>query len=113
MPAPASWNLEETRGDTWSFVANLKDETTGSPINITGRTYAMQVRPSTESTVLTAEYTCTVTNALNGRVECVCASSITKHVKPGQYRWDFQQTISGSPTTLVGGVLTCDGDVTK
>lgn len=113
MPSPAFHHLTETRGDTWSLVVNITDETTGSPVNITGRTYALQVRSSTESSTVKAAYTCTVTNAANGQVTCTCPSSTTKNVKIGEYVWDFEQTISGSPSTIISGTLTCLGDVTR
>lgn len=114
MPSPASLALVETRGDVWSLVVKLKDQTTGNPINITGRTYRMQVRASSESTSITATYTCTVTDAANGTISCTCPSSTTTNVKPGDYVWDFEQMVSGSsPKTILSGTLVCKGDVTK
>jgi len=113
MPSPASIALTETRGDTWSFIVNLQDETTGLPINISGRTYSMQVRSSSESSTIKASYTCTVTDAANGRIECVCSPTVTATLKIGQYVWDFQQNISGSLATLFTGTLNVLGDVTR
>jgi hypothetical protein len=43
MAVPAKQNLSMTRGDTETVVVTMKDST-GTAINITGRTYRAQIR---------------------------------------------------------------------
>lgn len=112
MGSPAKQNLTVTRGDTLTLVVVMT--TDGStPINISGRTYAAQVRSSADATSTSATFTCTLTDAANGEVTCTVAASATALLSPGVFVWDLQETASGTVATVLSGSLTVVADVTR
>jgi len=112
MAAPVKQDLTYTRGDTLALVVNIKDEN-GTAINITSRTYAMQFRTTQDIASISATFTCVVTDAANGKVECTLSPSLSKNLSPGYYYWDLEQNISGSKSTFLSGVVTILADVTR
>ena len=102
--------LDFFRGDDWTVV--LKMTSDGStPLNITGRTYSMQMRTSTEATTLTATFTCTVT--ASDEVTCTVSDTVTAGVNPGTYVYDIQENASGTISTVGYGTIKVHADVTR
>lgn len=114
MAVPATLDLQIVRGDTESVVVTLyTDDAQTVPVNITGRTYTAQIRPDTESTTVSATWTCTVTNGAGGVVTCVLPSSQSVTLNPGLFRWDLQENASGTISTLLAGQVTVLADTTR
>jgi hypothetical protein len=112
MAVPAKQNFSITRGDTETVVVNIT--TDGStPIDVTGRTYRAQLRSTKESTVVSASFTCTITNAFEGQVSCVLSAVSTATLVPGTYYWDFEENNGGVITTIIAGTVTVLADVTR
>ena len=112
MSGPAKENLQVVRGDTLTVVANMT--TDGStPIDITARTYAMQLRTSPEATTASATFTCTVTNAAGGVVTCTLSAATTATLTPQNYSYDLQETNSGVVSTIISGVVKVIADTTR
>lgn len=112
MASPAKQNLTVTRGDTLTLVVTMT--TDGStPVNITGRTYAAQIRTSSEATSATASFTCTITDGANGVLTCTVPASTTSSLSPVVYVWDLQETASGVVSTLLSGTVTVVADITR
>jgi hypothetical protein len=83
-------------------------------MDIDGREYGLQVRSSSESSVVFAEYTCSISDATNGIVNCFLTPSETSLLKPGNYVADLQETISEDEvTTLVRWRVEVVRDVTR
>jgi len=112
MPAPATQDLTITRGDTETVVVNLTSDGT-TPINVTGRTYTAQLRTTPEISIISASFTCTVTNGANGQITCVLSSAASALLDPGYYYWDLQENASGAISTLLSGMVTVLADVTR
>lgn len=101
-----------TRGDDWTIVFEMTtDEVT--PMDVSGRTYAMQMRTTTEATTATASFTCTVGGASNNEVTCSLGDATTATIRPGSYVWDIQETSSGVVSTLGYGSIKVVADVTR
>jgi len=112
MAQPADQDLIITRGDTETLVVTIT--TDGStPVNITGRTYASQIRSQQDSTTIKASFTCTVTSGAAGEVTCVLSSTSSAALSAGLYFWDLQENASSVISTILAGTVTVLADVTR
>ena len=112
MAAPATQDLTITRGDTETIVVTSTTDGT-TPIDITGRTYSAQLRTTPDIAIVSATFTCTVTDAANGQVTCVLSAASSAVLDPGYYYWDLQENASGTISTLLSGTVTVLADVTR
>ncbi len=112
MAVPADQDLTITRGDTETLVVTITSDGT-TPINITGRTYRAQVRSQADSTTIKASFTCTVTDGANGQVTAVLSATDSATLSAGVYFWDFEETASGTVSTILSGTVTVTADVTR
>lgn len=112
MAAPATQDLTITRGDTETIVVTLTTDGT-TAINITGRTYTAQLRSTPDISVISASFTCTVTNGAAGEVTCVMSSTASAELSPGFFYWDLQENASGTISTVLAGTVTVLADVTR
>jgi hypothetical protein len=113
MAAPARQDLTITRGDTETVVAVLAQDESGTPIDVTGRTYTSQLRTTQDSAIISASFTCTVTDGPAGEVTCVMSPASSGELDPGYYYWDLQENASGTITTVLSGQVTVLADVTR
>jgi hypothetical protein len=112
MAVPAKQNFSITRGDTETVVVNITSNGS-APIDITGRTYRAQLRSGKESAVISASFSCSITNAAQGQVTCVLSAVSTAGLTPGTYYWDFEENNAGVITTIIAGTVTVLADVTR
>ena len=112
MAVPSTQNLTITRGDTEIVVITMKDNTS-TAVNITGRTYRAQIRATKDSSVISAAFVCTITDAAGGEVTCTLSAGVTATLAAGKYYWDFEETSSGTVTTILAGTVTVLADVTR
>ena len=112
MAQPADQDLTIVRGDTETVVVTMTSDGT-TPIPITGRTYAAQIRSNPESTTVKASFTCTVTSGASGQVTCVLSATSSAALAPGLYTWDLQETASGVVSTVLSGTVTVLADTTR
>lgn len=109
---PAKENLSVVRGDTLTIVVVMTTDGV-TPINITGRTYAMQLRTAPEATAVAATFTCTLTDPTNGEVTCVLPAATSAGLTPTSYSYDLQETASGVVSTIVVGSIKVNADTTR
>ena len=112
MAAPATQDLTITRGDTETIVVTLTTDGT-TAIDVTGRTYTAQLRSTPDISVISASFTCTVTNGAAGQVTCVMTSTASAELSPGFFYWDLQENASGTISTVLAGTVTVLADVTR
>lgn len=113
MAAPARQDLILTRGDTETIIAVIASDESGTPVDITGRTYTSQVRTTQDSSIISGSFVCTVTDGAAGEVTCVMAPAVSAELDPGYYYWDLQENASGVITTVLAGQVTVLADVTR
>lgn len=114
MAAPVKANQVYTRGDTWDFqVVITSDEAGLIPVDITGYTYASQLRATPNVAAITIAATCTVTNGPAGEMLVSFAATATADVDEGKYYYDLQQTAGSSVTTIMAGEIEVLADVTR
>lgn len=74
----------------------------GTAVNITGRSYASQIRTATGT--LSATATCTIVDAPNGKVSIAFTGAATSALTAGtEYVWSLNQTASGVVSELLRG----------
>lgn len=113
MAVPLLQNLTITRGDTETIVVTILSDDGVTPINITGRTYTSQIRTTPNSSIISASFTCTVTNGAAGQVTATLLPAVSALLEPGYYYWDFQENASGVISTIFSGQVTVLADVTR
>lgn len=116
MAAPRSTNAGSTiavtivRGKPYAETYAIKSN--GVAVNITGRTYASQIRSATGALVATA--TCTITDAPNGKISVAFTGAATSALVTGtEYVWSLVETVSGVPAELLRGDVAVLEDITQ
>ena len=111
MTSPANYPLTIRVGDTETISLVMTDAT--GPINITGRSYAAQIRSTASSTTTIAAFTCAIVNAAAGTVTCTLPATTTAAHTPQTAAFDLQETNGTVVTTLLAGQVTIVQDVTR
>ena len=112
MSSPATYPLSLRIGDTETVSVTLQTSA-GAPIDITGRTYAAQVRATADAASPLATFTCTITNAAAGQFACTLSATTTAALSTGIGVWDLAETYGTTVTTLLAGPVRIDQDVTR
>lgn len=112
MAAPGTQNLTFVRGDTETVQVTMTSDGS-TPVDITGRTYASQLRTSPDIAAIAATATCSITDAANGVMQVVYTATSTAALDPGYYYWDLQETNGTTVTTVLSGAVTVLADVTR
>jgi len=110
--APANLPLNIRIGDTETISVAIKDST-GAAVNITGRTYASQIRSTTDATTVLATFTCSIVSGAGGTLTASLSAATTAALSAGLGVWDLQETNGSTITTLLAGSVTIAQDVTR
>ena len=99
-------NLEVEQGTDFSRLLALSDPV-GDPIDITGDTYAAQIRTSYSAPTAAAAFTCTIVSAAGGTVQIALTDTQTSALSaPYTYVYDVERTsAAGKVTRLMYGKL--------
>lgn len=123
MPA-AYWKIQIGQGETWRMVLRLRnpdgaDGTQGAPIDLTGYTARMQIRPTVGSSDILMQ----LTSELGGGITIVGATgTVTVLIGDGAtagitWRWavyDLEiESASGETTRLLKGEVEVSPEVTR
>ena len=108
----ANRNITIYQGDTYAHELRIKDSANAN-INITSRTYTGQIRKKRNSETVTATFSSEITNGANGIVVMSLTSSNTANIAAGTYVYDFQETNGAAVTTLITGIVTVVGEVSR
>ena len=109
---PAERDISIYRGDDFAHTVTIQN-TAGSAINVSGRTYASQLRRYPDTSTVAATFAVSMTNAATGVVVFSLADTVTAGLEPGPYAYDIQQDNGGTITTLLAGRATVEADVTR
>jgi hypothetical protein len=110
--APANLPINIRIGDTETISVAIKDST-GAAVNITGRTYAAQIRTTTDAATALATFSCSIVSGAAGTLTATLSASTTAALTAGIAVWDLQETNGTTVTTLLGGSVTIVQDVTR
>jgi hypothetical protein len=112
MSNPAVYPLVVRIGDTETVSVQLKDSS-DTPVNITGRTYAAQIRETVDAASPLASFSCSITNGTAGQFACTLTATTTAALSAGVGVWDLQETNGATVTTLLYGPVQINKDVTR
>ena len=102
------------QGATFTSVITVEDPLTGGYINVSGYVVTSQLRRSYYSANATANITCAVTDAANGKITMSLTAGQTANIKAGRYLFDVKATDTQNTTTrLVEGTIAITPDVTR
>ena len=87
----------------------------GSPFNLSFNHASAQLRPTPTSSTLTATFTCTVTNAAEGKLTMSLGYALTRNIASGKYYYDLElfNSSANSITRLIQGVARVTAEVTR
>ena len=95
------------QGSTFSTILTLTDDTTNSPINVSGYSINANIKKSYYSANNTAIFTSTINDAGNGNVTISLTSDSSVNIKSGRYVYDVKVTSPVNVVTrIVEGILT-------
>lgn len=111
---PANQSLVVVSGDDETLEVVLTSDGT-TPINITGRTYVMQVRADPAGTgTADCAFTCTVPTGTDGKVVCAANDTATSALTPGNaYFWSLLEVAGTTESTLITGRVDVQRQVAK
>lgn len=109
---PAARDITIYQGDTYAHQLQLKNNS-NTAINITSRSYTGQIRKRRSSDVVSANFASEITDGANGVVVFSLTPEQTSDLKSGKYVYDFQEVNGVVVTTIITGVVTVVGEVTR
>ena len=92
------YNIVAEQGATFNL--NFRVETDGTPWNLTGYTFAMQVRRSTSSTTTLLNITSATMTSV-GHVSATVNAATMANVPAGRWVYDIELTSSGAEVTRI------------
>lgn len=102
------------QGTSFNNIINLNDDITNDPLVITGYTVTSQIKRSYYSSKITANITCTITDAANGEITMTMPATQTANIKAGRYLFDVKtKDLANTVTRVLEGIITVTPQVTK
>lgn len=115
MSYPGIYNMDAPQGATLSRVITWTIN--GTPVNLTGYTARMQVRPTAtaSSTYLSLTTGSGITlGGVAGTITLSATAAQMASCPAGQHRYDLELVSgSGEVTRLIGGIFNCSAEVTR
>jgi len=105
-------DVQVTKGDTFAMSIVIRDKDTGATIDVTGRTYALEIRKvSDQSLIATASVD--TSGAASGAIGFTVSSGDTSGMSSViQYAYDVEETNGSNIRTIFGGEFRIFTDVT-
>ena len=100
------------QGDTFTHRLEIVDANE-NPVNVSGSTFASQIRRRASYTTVEATFAVDMTNAATGVVVLTLLPSQTDDLLAGRYHYDVHQITGGNVLTLVYGNVDVIGEVTR
>ena len=105
-------NITIYAGDTYLHELRIKDSANAA-INITSHTFTGQIKVGKLESEKVATFTANISNGAAGIVQFLLTANVTANITPGTYYYDIQQINGTVVTTLLGGKVVVQGDITR
>ena len=113
VAAPAGQADAVYRGDRYLLTVTHDDGAVPpAAVNVSGRTVLAQVRTDPDGDLL-GTFAVDYTDAATGVIVLSLAAADTAAITVGSWYWDYQETSSGVPATIVRGRCDVVGDVSR
>lgn len=102
------------QGATFNNIINITDDVTNAYVNVSGYVVTSQLRRSYYSTNVSANLTCTITDAANGEITLSMTAANTSMIKAGRYLFDVMTRDTSNVTSrILEGIITVTPGVTR
>lgn len=105
------YNIKIDQGSDFSIQLTVKED--GSVKDLAGFSARAQMRPTIDSSTLTATFTCTITDSDNGILTMTLPYTTTDDISVGQYYYDLELYTGSTSQRLIQGTATVSGEVTR
>jgi hypothetical protein len=110
--AAGTYNFTLEQGATFNRILTLQENS--SAMNLTGYSVASKFRATHDSGTVVGTFTCTISDAANGKITMSMTNSTTSAIEEGIYVYDLEITSSaGSVTRVLQGKVTVTPEVTR
>ena len=111
--AAGTYDIVIDQGSDFSIQVEIAEG--GTPVTIGTHSVRAQLRPSPSSSTKTADFTCTITDATNGKFTVQLANGTTAAIASGKYYYDVElvNTSNSVVTRLLQGVARVTAEVTR
>ena len=107
-----TYNFILEQGATFNRILTLKEN--DSAMNLTGYSVASKMRSTHDSSTVVGTFTCTISDAANGKITMQMTNSTTAAIEEGIYVYDLEITASSGPVTrIMQGNVTVNPEVTR
>ena len=97
------------------FAIEIQVQQESANVNLSTHSARAQLRPTPTSSTKTADFTCSITNASQGKIKMSLLNSVTANIANGKYYYDLELVNSSdsSVTRLLEGVARVTPEVTR
>ena len=107
-----TYNFVLEQGATFNRILTVQEN--GSAMNLTGYSVASKFRSTHDSSTVVGTFTCTISDAANGKITMQMTNSTTAAIEEGIYVYDLEITASsGTVTRIMQGNVTVNPEVTR
>lgn len=107
-------NLIIDQGSDYTRTITILDGTLNLPVDITGYTFAGQIRKTMTSNAIAASFTFTLTDPLVGKVLFSLGNDVTAGLVEGRYVYDIEMINAvAKKFRIVEGIVTINPNVTR
>ena len=110
--AAGTYNFILEQGATFTRTLTVKEN--NSAMNLTGYSVASKMRSTHDSSTVVGTFTCTISDAANGKITMSMTNSTTSAIEEGIYVYDLEITSgAGAVTRVLQGNITVTPEVTR
>tara|TARA_Y100000592_G_scaffold98671_1_gene172376 strand:- start:254 stop:592 length:339 start_codon:yes stop_codon:yes gene_type:complete len=111
--AAGTYDIVIDQGSDFAIEVAISEDGSVTPIQT--HSARAQLRPSPTSSTKTADFTCTITNASQGKLKMALGNSTTASIASGKYYYDLElvNTSNNTVTRLLQGVARVTPEVTR
>ena len=107
-----TYNFILEQGATFNRILTLKEN--NAVMNLTGYSVASKMRSTHDSSTVVGTFTCTISDAANGKITMAMTNSTSAAIEEGIYVYDLEITSgAGTVTRLLQGTVTVNPEVTR
>ena len=97
------------------FAIEVQIQQNSANVNLSTHSARAQLRPTPTSSTKTADFTCSITNASQGKIKMSLGNSVTANISNGKYYYDLELVnySDSSVNRLIEGVARVTPEVTR
>ena len=97
------------------FAIEVQIQQNSANVNLSTHSARAQLRPTPTSSTKTADFTCSIVNASQGKIKMSLGNTVTANIANGKYYYDLElvNTSQSTVTRLLEGVARVTPEVTR